>query len=151
MIFFLEYALFRKAPRRPWQILVILTASLVIIPLSNIDAIWSFEMTAGKKTVITLDISRFQYFITQMRVLISYMRFLVLPVSQNVDHYYPLAESLFEVWTFLALLAHLSLFGIAFLLIQKNTTKLAGIRIIGIMSHYPSINDHPINIIIVNI
>jgi tetratricopeptide (TPR) repeat protein len=149
MIFFLEYALFRKVPRRPWHVLAIFTASLLIIPLSNIDAIWSFEMTAGKKTVITLDISRFQYFITQMRVLISYMRFLVLPVSQNVDHYYPLSESLFELRTFLALLVHLGLIGIAFLLIQRNTrAKFVGI---GIIWYYVTLSVEstiiPINII----
>ena len=41
-------------------------------------------------------ISSYQYLLTQMRVLITYLRLLFLPVNQNIDHYYPVATTLLQ-------------------------------------------------------
>jgi cytochrome c-type biogenesis protein CcmH/NrfG len=40
------------------------------------------------------DVSRIEYLLTQARVVVTYLRLLVLPVGQNVDHDYPLSRSL---------------------------------------------------------
>lgn len=41
------------------------------------------------------DISRHDYLITQFRVIVTYLRLLVLPVGQNIDYDYPMFHSLF--------------------------------------------------------
>jgi tetratricopeptide (TPR) repeat protein len=42
-------------------------------------------------------ISRGDYLLTQFRVLVTYLRLLVLPVGQNLDYAYPIAKTLFSL------------------------------------------------------
>ena len=49
-------------------------------------------------------ISSWHYFLTQTRVLVTYLRLLFVPVNQNLDYYYPVSKSLFEMPVLLSLL-----------------------------------------------
>jgi len=50
-------------------------------------------------------VSRLTYLLTEFRVLMTYLRLLVFPVSQNLDYSYPLSRSLLEPTTFASFLA----------------------------------------------
>lgn len=49
------------------------------------------------------DISRTDYFVTQFRVIVTYLRLMFLPVNQNFDYDYPLLGSLFNAEAALSL------------------------------------------------
>jgi tetratricopeptide (TPR) repeat protein len=53
------------------------------------------------------------YLFTQFRVLITYIRLLVLPVNQNIDHQYPFYDKFFTTPVFLSFLFLTALFGLA--------------------------------------
>ncbi len=57
-----------------------------------------------------MPMSRHDYFLTQLNVLVTYLRLLVLPVNQNLDYDYPISRSLAEPKTLVCGL------GLAFLL-----------------------------------
>jgi tetratricopeptide (TPR) repeat protein len=65
------------------------------------------------------DISRHDYLVTQFRVIVTYLRLLVLPVGQNIDYDYPMFRSLF-VPEVLASLAFISVlfFGAVYMFIR---------------------------------
>jgi protein O-mannosyl-transferase len=49
-------------------------------------------------------ISAGQYLLTQFRVVATYIRLFFLPINQNLDYFFPVSQSLFEVGTFINLL-----------------------------------------------
>ncbi|MEE9614668.1 MAG: tetratricopeptide repeat protein [Thermodesulfobacteriota bacterium] len=65
-------------------------------------------------------VSRYDYTITQFRVIVTYLRILILPVNQNADYDYPLFHSIFEPEVFLSFLFLLSLFGFAVYLFLRS-------------------------------
>lgn len=127
-IFLFEHLFFSGKSKRPWPVLIIFTLSLLIIPLSNIDALWGVEEQSFKrKTAETFVIPRWQYFLTQMKVILTYLRLLIFPVNQNIDYDYPLSNGLFETDTFLSLLVHVCLMFTAIFLIRRDS----GSRLLG--------------------
>ncbi len=56
-------------------------------------------------------INRGDYLLTQFRVIVTYLRLLVLPVRQNLDYDYPVRHSLFAPDVFLSLLLLCALIG----------------------------------------
>jgi Flp pilus assembly protein TadD len=58
-------------------------------------------------------IPRGVYLITQFRVIVTYLRLLILPVGQNLDYDYPRYSSLFEPGVLLSFLLLLSVFAFA--------------------------------------
>jgi tetratricopeptide (TPR) repeat protein len=69
-----------------------------------------------------VQITRWEYLFTQFSVILTYLRLLILPVSQNLDYDYPVNHTLFEFKTLIALLAILSIFLLAVYLFLKSTT-----------------------------
>ncbi|MBI5641948.1 MAG: tetratricopeptide repeat protein [Deltaproteobacteria bacterium] len=94
--------------------------TLLIIPLTmyGLDAfLWGGEGAIGDE-VRNLqlrdlhNISRHDYLITQFRVVVTYLRLLVLPVNQNLDYDYPMFRTFFDpevVASFVFLLLFFSL------------------------------------------
>lgn len=64
--------------------------------------------------------SRWEYFITQPRVIITYLRLLLLPLNQNLDYDYPLFKSVFDRQPFFSLLFLLALFGVSLYLLSRK-------------------------------
>ncbi len=64
---------------------------------------------------------------TQMRVIVTYLRLIFLPMGQNIDYDFPLSHSLFEPSTFLAFLFLLLLTLSAVFLFKKNKLASFGI------------------------
>jgi len=69
--------------------------------------------------------SRTVYFITQIRVVATYLRLLVLPINQNLFYDYPTYKSLLDVQVLAALALHLSLTGTALYMLRR-ARKSAG-------------------------
>ena len=93
--------------------------TLLVIPLSLIgmDKISEDALRGLKEsTTATNEISRADYFFTQLRVIITYIRLLFLPVEQSVDYSYPLYHSFFDADVFLSFLFLIFILGIGFYL-----------------------------------
>jgi tetratricopeptide (TPR) repeat protein len=67
----------------------------------------------------TNDISRWQYFITQFRVISTYIRLLLVPINQNLDYDFRLSQSLWEAKTLLGGIFLLGLLSIGVWLYRK--------------------------------
>lgn len=55
------------------------------------------EHVRDKQLEELMNLSSYTYLINEFRVLVTYLRLLVLPVSQNLDYSYPLYRSIFNV------------------------------------------------------
>jgi len=64
------------------------------------------------------------YFFTQFRVIVTYIRLLFVPVDQNIDYHYPLYNSFFAPAVFLSFLFLSALFGGAVYLLYKRMSKV---------------------------
>ncbi|MCM8775732.1 MAG: tetratricopeptide repeat protein, partial [Candidatus Omnitrophica bacterium] len=70
---------------------------------------------------------RWEYFLTQLNVLRTYLRLLVLPVRQNLDYDYPISYTLLDWKTFLSFVLLLEIFLLGFLLYKKQRLISFGI------------------------
>jgi len=66
------------------------------------------------------NISPGQYLITQFRVLITYLRLVLLPVNQNLDYDYPISKGFFELETALSFVLLVALLGFAVWLFRRQ-------------------------------
>jgi tetratricopeptide (TPR) repeat protein len=134
MLALFEFLFFRGAVRPRVIRLVPLLMTMLIIPLSFVGA---SEGSAGilqrlaSATRGYLGLTRAEYLTTQFRVVVTYLRLLVLPVNQNIDYHYPLYSSLFapKVLASFMLLAGLSALGLY--LIAASRAKDPALRLIG--------------------
>ena len=78
-------------------------------------------------TRVTSEISRWDYLLTQSRVLLTYLRLLVFPINQNLDYDFPLSRSFFEPQTFFSCLAVFSILWIALRRFHKQKIVAFGI------------------------
>jgi len=104
MLILVEAIFFGSPTRKQWIALIPFLLMLPIIPLSHSGRIGEVEAGFAKGTT---EISRLDYLFTQFRVMLTYVRLLVLPIYQNVDYDYPIAHSLLEptvLFSFLFLL-----------------------------------------------
>jgi len=101
MVLLYEFCFFRYRKNIEGRYLFPFLLTIFIIPLTilftkaqQFQAIQRFVHETG-------GISPWQYLLTQFRVIVTYIRLLVLPVNQNIDHDFQLSKSLFE-WPVLA-------------------------------------------------
>jgi len=102
-----------KIKRRIFYLIPILL-TMLIIPLSLIDFDKPIaEMTGdiSDQTTVQKSISRSEYLFTQFRVIVTYIRLIVLPINQNLDYDYPVYHSFFNPEVCLSVLFLLSLLG----------------------------------------
>jgi tetratricopeptide (TPR) repeat protein len=65
-------------------------------------------------------LSPHSYLVTQFRVIVTYIRLLLLPVHQNLDYDYPLSHSLFEPGVFFSFIFLLSVFSLAIYIFTRS-------------------------------
>lgn len=75
----------------------------------------------------TTDISRYQYFITELRVIVKYVQLLVLPISQNLDYDFILSSSFWHVDELFSTAVIASLITLIFSLYRKHPLISFGI------------------------
>lgn len=143
MVMILELSLFSSdisfGKRIKFLAPILLTA--IIIPLSLIlpdvgiteGGNRAEELFRLRKLNEAASISRYQYFLTETTVIITYLRLMFLPVGQHFNYYYPLAESIWEPVVLSSFIA-LSLFFITgiYLLLrsEKGWGRIAGLGIV---------------------
>ncbi len=112
----LEWALFGRPAARQWLGLAPFGAIALIIPLSLLrlgQPLGQVLAEASAATRIQATVSRLDYLRTEVAVLATYLRLLLWPSGQNIDHDYPLYSSLLAPRVSWGLLVHASLLGIA--------------------------------------
>ena len=134
MVVLYDFFFFRE--RKPvWLVPVLLT--LVIIPVSmfNLQKPVSEVLSdVSHMTRVQVQTSRWVYLMTQFTVIVTYIRLLFLPINQNLDYDYSLAQGFFSVPVFLSFVFLLSLvfLGAYFFFRSKrdNTGGGSGFRLI---------------------
>jgi tetratricopeptide (TPR) repeat protein len=109
-----EFFFFTGKAKRRLMYLAPIFLTMLIIPLTLINVDMPLQEIigdAGEKTII-MDMPRSYYLLTEFRVIITYLRLLLLPINQNPDYDYPVFNSFFEPPVFLSFLLLLSVFGL---------------------------------------
>ena len=115
-----EHLFFR--PRRRWLLLVPLGAMALLVPFGLATqgrSLADVLADAGHLAAETPDIPRSTYLLTQSRVVVTYLRLLLVPVGQNLDYDFRLSRSLADPGVLLALAILLALAAAAALLLRR--------------------------------
>lgn len=118
-----ELCFFRGEWKQRLLYLLPLLATLPIIPLTVMNfggpVGHILSDTEGQLRVET-GVPRLDYLITQFRVIVSYLRLLVLPVNQNLDYDYPIFTTFFTPSVFFSFLLLVALFALAVYLFWRT-------------------------------
>lgn len=129
--------LFLQRPLR--QTLLAITPFLLtmaIIPWNLFQAKFILASSAGELSGSigalsgNATLSRHDYFLTELRVIVTYIRLLLFPVNQNLDYDYPVYTSLFAPPVLASLLLLLSIATVGFVLLRSSAVRsgrLAGL------------------------
>jgi len=99
IILLYEYSFLKMEKRLNWPYLVPVLLAVFVIPLT-VFFTGSGDINAKLKMA---DMSYTQYFLTQLRVMVTYIRLAFLPYHQNLDYDYPISQSIFELPTLISL------------------------------------------------
>ena len=105
-----EFSFFRASLKRRALYLIPLLLTMLVIPLTLAGLDSPIEDVLGEAA--TVHISRYDYLLTELRVMVTYLRLLVLPVNQNLDYDYPLYQSFFDPQVLLSLLLLTGIFSL---------------------------------------
>lgn len=124
MLLFLELFLFRGRllTRRFFSIcgiLLVLALGLVLLTRQD-SSLHDFLMALDRATAENHYISRGSYFLTELRVMATYLRLLCLPLGQSLLYDYPIYTSLLSLPVMASLLLHLALLSSAVLLYRRS-------------------------------
>jgi cytochrome c-type biogenesis protein CcmH/NrfG len=111
-----EIFFFRGAWKLRLLYLLPLLATLPVIPMTVIDIGGSgsgIMSGADEQLRVGTGISRLDYLLTQFRVIVTYLRLLVLPVNQNLDYDYPVYTTFFTPPVFLSFLLLIAILALA--------------------------------------
>jgi protein O-mannosyl-transferase len=124
-----EFYFFSGPIKKRMLLLMPLLLTLLIIPLTltgldrPLDEIVSEVESATRGAEY---ISRSGYMFTELRIFVTYLRLLILPVNQNIDYAYPVFHSIFDppVFLSLALIFFILCFGAYMLYLSKSRAEL---------------------------
>ena len=108
-----EFSFFRTKKGLNWGYVAPFLLALLVIPLTMVttESLKAHQIR-GIWAQKPADISSAHYLLTQFRVMVTYIRLIVLPFHQNLDYDYPISKSIFE-WP--AFLSFIFLLGILYL------------------------------------
>jgi tetratricopeptide (TPR) repeat protein len=118
-----EFFFFRLPIRKRLPFLAPILATLFIIPLSllNVDKPLGETLSdVSEATRIQTDVSRWDYLMTQFRVIVTYVRLLIVPMNQNLDYDYPIYRSFFAPPVLLSFLLLLALVALGVYLFRRS-------------------------------
>ena len=104
MIILYEFIFIKDVFKKRVVYLTPFVLTMFIIP-STLIYIVGLGGVTGEVTKLTTDISRIDYFYTEARVIITYIRLIFLPVNQNLDYDYQIYHSIFNNEVILSLVA----------------------------------------------
>ncbi|MBI2982338.1 MAG: tetratricopeptide repeat protein [Deltaproteobacteria bacterium] len=126
MILLVELVFLRFLIVKPWKTLIPFFLTLLIIPLAMGNPLNTAFGELEKGFAQDLVGSRSEYLFTQFRVIVTYLRLLVLPIHQSVDYHYPIYHSFFQPAVFIPFLFLLGLFVFAI----RHIGRIGPIRLI---------------------
>ena len=118
-----EFMFFEGNIKKRMLYLIPMLLTMLIIPLSMIGIDKPIGDAIGEMREVpqeTKQISRDAYLLTQFRVIVTYIRLLVLPINQNLDYDFPLYHSFLNPTVFLSFLFLLSIFGLGIYLFYRS-------------------------------
>jgi len=130
MLTALEFFFFSGTVRQRLRFLAPFLLTLVIIPMATYDLLAESGRRVGELTVPAGEMPREAYFLTQFRVIMTYLRLLVLPVGQNVDYDYPVMTPILSWQLAASLLAVLAMLGGAVFLFLRSRRADPGLRLV---------------------
>lgn len=87
-----------------WRYITVFWGIILLVPLIMLITKY-LDLDAARTSVLYHPgISVWHYFLTQLRVIITYLRLAVLPLNQNLDYDFPVAQTIFTVPAILSLL-----------------------------------------------
>lgn len=122
-----ELALFWPEKDRRWVQLLPFLLTLPIIPLS-MNAVLTPEGSVLPRETAAL--GRVDYLLSQFPVIVTYLRLVVLPVGQNLDHDPTVYRSLWAPAVLLSLLLLLSIGALAIASLRRPKYRLAGLGLL---------------------
>jgi Tfp pilus assembly protein PilF len=128
-----EFMFFREKVEKRIVYLLPLFLTMPIIPLTLIDIGKPWGDLIGDVSGATRDLtqmSRLDYLFTQFRVIVTYLRLIVLPIKQNFNYDYPVFHSFFTTDVFLSFLLLLTIFCSGIYLMNKSRFSSPHMRII---------------------
>jgi len=121
-----EFMFFRGKPSRRLICVTPLLLTMLVIPLSMLllTGTGGALGDVGSATSVGSDLTRAEYFFTELRVIVTYLRLLFLPVNQNLVYDYPVYRTLFTPPVFLSFLLLVALFGLAVYLAYRSRLEV---------------------------
>ena len=125
MIFVIECIFFRNSGsklRHRIMLLIPYCVLVALIPASFMHLNKNFGELMGEmreKSYETVIMNRYEYFVTELRVIMKYISLLIAPVNQSLDYFFPLSRSLFEARAFMSFCFILCLIAVSILLYKK--------------------------------
>ncbi len=98
---------------------IMLLLPLTIVKLAAISEVTGSEVGRSLELMNLGRVSRWDYFFTQWRVLVSYLRLLIYPAGLNLDHDFPLYHSPVEAPVFFSGLLLAALFALGCFLLRR--------------------------------
>ncbi|MBI4684282.1 MAG: tetratricopeptide repeat protein [Nitrospirae bacterium] len=129
-----EFTFFKSTLKKKLLVLMPFLLTIIIIPLSMIGTdkpLGDIISDLSEQARETQDISRWDYLMTEMRVITTYIRLIFLPINQNLDYDYPIYHSLFTPSVLISFLFLLSILCLAVYLLCKSQFKVSS-------SNYPN-------------
>jgi tetratricopeptide (TPR) repeat protein len=124
MILMLEYCLFEGRMFRyillTFGAAVVLLVSVIIAPGLLNGSFANSMLDLDHATSEDLYSSRTSYFLTQLRVIVTYLRLLIVPVLQRLDYDYPEYDSLLNSEVAASLALHVALMALAVVLFVRS-------------------------------
>jgi protein O-mannosyl-transferase len=141
IIIIYEFLFFNDSRTRKVLYVIPFLLTMLIIPLSLIDVDKPFEnllSDVSNETRLQTGISRWEYLLTEFRIIMTYLRLIILPVNQNLDYDYTIYHSFFNPEVFLSFffLLALGLSSIYLLYRYRNTAPQARLISFGIFWFY---------------
>jgi len=113
---------------RIWR-LVPFMLTMLIIPLLFLESGFSAgEIISQVRAAGPQSLSRIEYLFTQFRVIVTYIRLLIVPVNQNLVYDYPVYRSFFSPAVIASFVFLVVLFGTAVYLLYKSRREVGGWR-----------------------
>jgi tetratricopeptide (TPR) repeat protein len=122
-IFFFEGSIRKRTLYLLPMVLTMLLIPLTALFSSGLIEVNQDSMEKALNSNNAIGITAKDYLFTQFRVIMTYLRLLVCPVSQNLDYDYPIYRSFSDPNVFLSLIFLLSLFGIGLFLFYRSRLK----------------------------
>jgi tetratricopeptide (TPR) repeat protein len=133
MIILYEFMFFKGETKRR---LLYLTPFLLTMPIIPLTLMGLKSFPAGFSGVDELtriagveSVSRWDYLITEFRVIVTYIRLLFFPINQNLDYDYPIYRTFLNPEVLLSFLFLLALFGLGAYLFYVSTRTEKGNRL----------------------